>query len=268
MIAGLSTEPEVRSAALRYSVPNWVAIALMVVGGFVSGQGRVWLWLAALGILLVGTVRAGSSEWLIRPGHFAERHGLLVIVALGEVIVAVGLPVVDNLTEGAGLSAQTVVALMAAGVFAVLLWWGYFDRPNPALEHRHSQVGGGVASGRFARDVYTYLHVPLIGGIILSAAALEEITLHPGDTLSGPFRWMLLAGLAGYLLAVVGAVARGFGRLALERLVATVALAAVLAAGGSVDGVVLLVAVDGVLLAMLVVEHFRVEVRHRTGEPG
>jgi len=182
------------------------------------------------------------------------------------VIVAVGLPVVDNLTGGAGLPAQTMVALVAAGVFAVLLWWGYFDRPNPALEHRHSSIVGGVASGRFARDVYTYLHVPLIGGIILSAAALEEITLHPGDTLSGPFRWMLGTGLAGYLLAVVGAIARGFGRLALERLVATVALAALIAAGGSLDGVVLLVAVDGVLLAMLAVEHFRVEVTHRADE--
>ena len=130
-------------------------------------------------VVTYGTIRAGSSEWLVRPGHFAERHGLIVIVALGEVIVALGIPVVAALEESAALPLETIAALVAAGTFAGLLWWAYFDRPLPALEHRHEATEDVIQRGRFARDVYTYAHLPIVAGIILCAAALEEITLHP-----------------------------------------------------------------------------------------
>jgi low temperature requirement protein LtrA len=263
VFAGLRHDPDIRAAIVRYSIPNSIAIALMITGAFFDGDVRVWLWIAAVLTFMVGTLLAGSSEWLIRPGHFAERHGLLTIVALGEIIVATGLPVVDSLEEGAGLPTRTIIALTAAGVFAVLLWWGYFDRPHPALEQRHHQIEDGLESGSFARHVYTYIHFPLIAGIILSAAALEEITLHPNEPLASPFRWMLLAGLTSYLLAIVAAIVRAFGRIAIERLVATVLLAVLIVASTSTDGVVLLIAIDVVLFLTLVTEHHRVEVQHR-----
>ncbi|MCH7789934.1 MAG: low temperature requirement protein A, partial [Acidobacteria bacterium] len=273
MFAGLRDNPEIRAAIVRYSIPNSIAIALMITGAFFDGDIRIWLWIAAVSTFVVGTLLAGSSEWLIRPGHFAERHGLLTIVALGEIVVATGLPVVDSLEEGAGLPTRTIIALIAAGLFAVLLWWGYFDRPHPALEQRHHQIEDGFESGSFARHVYTYIHFPLIAGIILTAAALEEITLHPNEPLASPFRWMLLAGLTSYLVAIAAAIVRAFGRIAIERLIATVLLAVLIVATAGTDGIVLLIAIDIVLLLTLAIEHQRVEVQHRlvvtiSNEPG
>ncbi len=263
MIWGLAGFPDARASIIRYSVPNWIAIALMVVGGFLDRTPRIVLWIAAIVVIVIGTVRAGSSEWVVRPGHFAERHGLILIVALGEVIVALGIPVVDALDESGSLPARTIVALVAAGTFAGLLWWSFFDRPIRAFEHRHEQAETPMARGRFARDVYTYAFLPIVAGVILSAAALEEITLHPDDELPAAFRWMLAAGLALNQLGIVAAVARAFGRVAFERFAAVVVLTTALALGGSLSGLSLLVLVDVVLLAMLVVEHLRVEQRFR-----
>lgn len=263
MIAGLSDHPGVRASIVRYSIPNWVSIALMIVGSFLDRTPRIVVWVLAVLVVVLATVRAGGDEWLVRPGHFAERHGLILIVALGEVIVALGLPVVDSLEEGAGLPGRTIVVLVAAGVFAGLLWWGWFDRPSRSLEHRHEELQGGAARGMFARDVYTYAHYPMIAGVILAAAGLEEITLHPSDPVPTAYRWMLFAGLAGYLGSVVIGIARAFRVVALERVGAIAVLAAVVALASDLDGVVLLVIADAVLLAMLVVEHLRVEVRYR-----
>jgi low temperature requirement protein LtrA len=266
MILGLPPgSPEQRSI-IDYSIPNWIAIVIAVVGSFLDRDLRIVLWAVALAIVIAGTVRAGRSEWLIRPKHFAERHGLILIIALGEVIVALGIPVVEVLTddENGGLPSETVASLVLAGIFACLLWWGYFDRPLPALEHRHGQHDDSRDRGRFARDVYTYLHCPLVAGVVMSAAALEEITLHPDEPLHAPFRWLLVGGVAMYLLGVAGAVYRAFGKVAIERVVsAAVVLVAVLALADA-DGIVLLIAVDLVILVMLAVEQYRVEVQHRS----
>jgi low temperature requirement protein LtrA len=260
MIVGLGDEPGVRASVVRYSIPNWIAIASMIGGSFLDREPRIALWLAAVAIILVGTIRAGSDEWIVRPGHFAERHALIVIVALGEVIVALGAPIATRFEEGTNLDGNTVVALAGAGLFAGLVWWSFFDRPSKALEHRHEQLDDGHARGRFARDVYTYLHFPLVAGIILATAGLEEVTLHPTDRLPTHFRWMLVVGLALFLVSVVGAVYRAFRRLAVERLIAAAVLVVVAGlALAEADGLVVLFVVDALLLAMLVVEHRRVE---------
>lgn len=259
MIVGLGDQVVVRAAIIRYSIPNWIAMVFIVGGSFFDREVRIGAWVVALAVLLAGTIRAGADEWLIRPGHFAERHGLILIVALGEVIVALGSPINAQLEEGGGLAAETMLALLAAGTFAALLWWAYFDRPSPALEHRHEQLEGGHARGRFARDVFTYAHFPLTAGVVLATAGLEEITLHPTDPLPTAFRWMFAAGLMLFLLAVVVAVGRAFRVVAYERLVACGALVLLGFGGGDIDAVVLLVVVDIVLFGVLVAEHRRIE---------
>ncbi len=260
MIFGLDRDHPVRPAIVRYSIPNFVAIALMMVGGILERDPRIAVWMLALLVVLAGTLRAGRNAWLVRPGHFAERHGLIVIVALGEVIVALGMPVVDALGENESLPIETVAALVAAGAFAGLLWWAFFDRPLPALEHRHEGLDA-IDRGVFARNVYTYAHVPIVAGIILCAAALEEITLHPKDELAEPFRWMLVGGLALNLGGVVVAIALAFGVVAKERVLAACVLSVVVTMSGSMQGLVLLVFVDAVLLLTLIAEHVRVEHR-------
>jgi low temperature requirement protein LtrA len=259
MMLAFERGSDLHQSITTYSIPNFVAVALLVVGGFVDRTPRIVVWIIALLIIIGGTVQAGSRDWLVRPGHFAERHGLIVIVALGEVIVALGAPVVDSLEQHGDLPTQTLIALIAAGAFAGLMWWAFFDRPLRAFEHRHEQHESMNERGRFARDVYTYSHLPIVAGVILCAAALEEITLHPKDALIEAFRWMLIAGLALYFFGVIIAVRRAYRVVARERLAATVVLSGVVLLGGEMSGLTLLVIVDLVLLATLLFEHQRVE---------
>lgn len=258
MILGLERDNPVSDSIRTYAVPNWVAMAIILVAAFLPDPFRTAGWvLGILVVLVFGMLRAGRQEWLVRAGHFAERHGLIVIIALGEVIVATGLgvaQVVDGGEDGAATlpGAATLLALVAAGVFAGLLWWSYFDRPLPAWEHGADRLGGR-ARGRFARDVWSLWHAPIVLGIVLAAAGLEEVTLHPEEPLPVAFRVMLAVGMVGFLGGIVGAVWRAFRVVGWERLL-VLAIVVVVVLALPVPGAWLVVLADVVLLAGLVVE--------------
>ena len=145
---GTTDEIDYRSAALNWIAPNVVAILVLVVGSFYDGTARLAFWLGTVAIVLFAMVKAADGDWLVRPGHFAERHGLIIIIALGEVIVAIGIPVVAALEKNGSLSLATISALLASGAFAGVLWWAYFDRPGPAssLPPPSSTVGEPAGS--------------------------------------------------------------------------------------------------------------------------
>ncbi len=258
LVLGLDSATEAYRSALRYSAPNTVAMAIIVAGGFIDGDGRRIAWIGGILVFIFATIQAGGGEWIIRAGHFAERHGLIIIVALGEVIVALGNAVAIPLADDGGISAESVVALVAAGAFAGLLWWAYFDRVQPAFEHRADETPA-ADRGRFARDVYSYAHAPIVAGIILSAVAMEEMALHPSDPLPAAFRAMGAAGILFYFGGVGIGVYRAFGVVAHERLVAVALIGVLMLAGSDLDGVVLLIIIDAIVLATLILEHIRIE---------
>ena len=258
MIVGLPNDSQVYGSAIRYAAPTLVAMAVIVLGGFLDGDARVGAWIVGVVIVIYSTIRAGGSEWIIRSGHFAERHALILIVALGEVIVAIGNSVVIPLDDDGGFPAQAVVALVAAGVFAGLLWWAYFDRVQPAFEHRTEETPP-AERGKFARDIYTYAHAPIVAGVILSAVAMEEMTLHPTDPLPAAFRAMGAAGILLYFGGVGIGVYRSFATIARERFVAVGVIIVLMGVGDDIDGVVLIVGIDLILLATLIFEHRRIE---------
>ncbi|MDW3220298.1 MAG: low temperature requirement protein A [Acidimicrobiales bacterium] len=246
-------------SAIVYGIPNAAAIGLFLLGSAFDDQPvRVTLWLAGIAIIAGGTFVAGKGDWIIRPGHFAERHGLIIIIALGEVIVAIAVPVLDALDVDEGLPKETIASLAFAGLFAALLWWGYFDRPQKVFESRFEQVTGS-ARAQYARDVYTYIHALIVSGVIFSAAALEEITLHPDDTLDYGVRMMLLLGLGLFFGGVELATLRAYHVVPPERAGAIAVLAAVLFLGENVDGIWLLAAIDLVIFITLVLEGRRLE---------
>lgn len=247
-----------RRSAFSYASYNALSVVVLVGGSFLQGDARILAWVAGLLIVTVGTVLAGRGTWIIRMGHFSERHGLIIIVALGEIIVAIATPVVERLEEGQGLAAGSLMALLASGTFATLLWWAYFDRSSPAFEH-HGKGMPGDEIGRYVRDVYTYWHAPVVAGVILAAAALEEISLHPDEAVPTAFRLMLAAGLAMFMLGITGGVRRAFSITIIERPLATGAVAALCLLLATTPGLTLLLVIDAVLLATLVAEHFRVE---------
>ncbi len=260
MVLGLERGSDVYRSAIRYAAPNLLAMSLIVVGGFLDGDARVVAWIAGVVVFVVATIRAGGGDWIIRAGHFAERHGLIIIVALGEVIVALGNAVVIPLENDGGLAADAVIALIASGVLAGLLWWAYFDRVGPAFEHR-AETLDARDRGRYARDVYTYAHAPIVAGIILTAVAMEEMALYPSDPLPAAFRAMGAAGLALYFTGVGVGVYRSFGVVAHERVAAVVTIALLMWFGADLAGVAVLIGVVLILAVTLVVEHLRIEGR-------
>lgn len=245
-------------SVIRYGIPNLVAMTFLLIGSFLDEGPRKIMWILFVVAILVSMVRARQGDWVVRPGHFAERHGLIVIIALGEVVVAIGISVVESLTEGGELPKPTLVGLTAAGVMAGLLWWSYFDRVLPSLEFRAESLEGRPRA-HFTADVYTGLHIFIVGGIIATAAAAEEILLQPTDAVHTEFLVMFAAGLALFFGGIAFAVFRAFRVIAVERLSATVVIAVLAYVGRSWDGVTLLVSVDVVLFLSLVAEHFRVE---------
>ena len=258
MALGVETGSDVYRSIRRFGLLAAAGTVVLVVGAFLDDGARVAAWLISAAIVLGAMVLAGNGAWIVRAGHFAERHGLIVIIALGEVIVAIGLPVVNGLEAGEGVPGRTLVALAASGVFGGLLWWGYFDRPGPALEHRAAQIGDRER-GRYVRDVYTLGHSVIVAGVIVAATALEEIALHPADGIPTAFRAMLAGGLAMTVAGVAFGIWVAFRVVPKERVAVAVVLSVLVLVTGSVDGLWVLVGVDALIGLTLLVEHRRIE---------
>lgn len=258
MLVGIETGTAEHATVIRYFRPNLAAMVVLLIGAFLDGGLRYGAWVVSVLIVVGATVFAAEGEWLLRPGHFAERHGLIVIIALGEVIVALGRAVVEPLDVAGEFSSEVIVALIATGVAAGLLWWSYFDRVQPAVEHRAEELDG-QARGWLFRDAYTYAHAAIVAGIILIAVGLEDAALHPTESMAVEFRSMLFGGLAMFIFGISAAVFRSFGVVPLERVGVVAAIGAFLFLAGDLDAVWLLVVIDAVALLGLAAEHYRIE---------
>jgi low temperature requirement protein LtrA len=245
------------------SAPLWVA------GGVVDGEGLRWaLWLSALGLDLAaplmtywlpGAGRTPMSRWQIEGAHFGERFQLFVIIALGESIVLAAITASD-----AGLSVEVVAALLFAFLSSTALWWLYFgqvagtvlERIRMATEDERGQIG---------RDIYTYLHLPIIAGIVLVAVGDELVIGHPTDDLHEAGALVALGGPALFLAGLMACAARLGDSQSRPRVVAMVLLLVAVPFAGGADGLVV-AALVAVLLAVLVVaEQYAASTKDRPG---
>jgi low temperature requirement protein LtrA len=145
----------------------------------------------------LGAVIGRGQGWRVSPAHFAERHGLFVIIALGESIVAIGVG-----AAGLSLTAGIVTAAVLGIVVIATLWWSYFDVYAVQAERQLSQAGG-AHQARLARDYYSYLHLPMIAGIVLFALGLKKTIEQVGDPLDTVPAVALCGGLSIYFLSHV-----------------------------------------------------------------
>lgn len=202
----------------------------------------------------------GQQEgWDLHLEHFSERHGLIVIIALGETLIVAAAGIAG--TEWTGeLIAMTVVAV--GTTFA--LWWSYFPRAKPALDSA-IEAHGGVARTKVSRDVFSIGHFPMLLGVIAFAVVTEEVLAHPGDALHAESRAALAVGLTLFVAGMSAAMWRARGRPLVGRAI-VIAVAALLI--GVIGDVHPLVAV-GIGLAGLVISQL---VEHWTelgpSEPG
>jgi low temperature requirement protein LtrA len=216
---GARGDRDLLAAILRMAPSALAGATLIVAAGFVHGWLRPILWLAALAVGLFGPLLAGLSGWRVQPAHFVERHGLIVIIAIGESLIAIGLG-----AKGTGLGTGVIVAAVLGLVVVTSFWLAYFDffqiRGQQMLADRT-----GAQRAALARDVYTYLHLPMVAGIVLFAFAMKKTLVHVGDELDTIPALGLCGGPALYLFAYVALrlrVSRTFGR---GRLLAAVACA-------------------------------------------
>ena len=214
---GARNDRDLLAAILRSAPAALAGSTLIVAAGFVDGWLRPMLWLAALAVGLFGPLLGGTSGWRLQPAHFVERHGLIMIIAIGESFVAIGLG-----ARSTELTAGVIVASVLALVVATSFWLAYFDfftiRGQQLLADR-----SGTERTALARDVYTYLHLPMVAGIVLFAFAMKTTLAHVGDELDTISAVALCWGPALYLFAYVTLrfrVARTLGR---GRLVAATA---------------------------------------------
>jgi low temperature requirement protein LtrA len=181
----------------RFAPTASIGPLLVLAAGFVEGGSRLALWVIAILVLYSGPLFDRGRGWRISPAHFSERYGLVVIIALGESIVAVGVAAAGE-APTAEIIAAAVLGLAVIGA----LWWAYFD-VFALLAARQLSDTSGVTRARLARDYYSWMHMPMIAGIVLFALGLETTTHEGREPLAAIPAVALCGGLSLYYLTHV-----------------------------------------------------------------
>lgn len=192
-------DPDRRSALVRFAPTSIVGPLLLVLAGFLSGEAAIAVWVVALAIDYLGPVVIGMGRgWLIAPEHFAERFGLIIIIALGESLIAIAA----GFTAGFELGAGVILAAVLGIISISGLWWLYFD-VAAIFAQRRLMAASGIERARLARDSYGYLHLPMVAGIVLFAFGIETTFHHVDEPLGIVPASALCGGVALYLLGHV-----------------------------------------------------------------
>ncbi len=217
------SDPDVFGAVVRLAPGMVAAATLILVAGFLpAGPWRAVLWALALLVDFGTPVISGTAGWKVDAGHFAERHGLIIIIALGESLVALGLGAI-----GEQLDPSLILGILLGVVVISAMWWLYFDVVAPAAERMLASLSGR-AQAAMARDSYSYLHFFMVWAIVLVALGLKKSLDDLGEPLKALAAVALLGGLALYLLAHIAFRLRNMGTLNVQRLVVAVLLLALI----------------------------------------
>jgi low temperature requirement protein LtrA len=212
--------PPLRIVVVRLAQTILPAAGVLVVAGLLPEPGRGVCWVAALAIDYGGLILRGTENWQVEPAHFAERHALIVIIALGESIVALGVG-----ASGLGIHRGVVTGTLLGIAVAAALWWAYFDVVATVAERKLREATQRDRA-LIARDSYTYLHLPMVAGIVVFAFGVKTTIMHVGSHLQGPAAAALCGGVALYLIALSTLKRRNIGSFNYPRLVAAAALVA------------------------------------------
>jgi len=251
-------DADLRHSVLGLSVSTAIGVGLLLAAAFTSGALQLALWGLALVLDTGGPYLFGADGWKLVPGHFAERHGAIVIIALGESIVAIGIGA--RPTIGAGV----VVAAVLGVVIGAALWWAYFDVTAIIAARRLASAAAGRERNEIARDSYSYLHFPMVAGIALIAVGIRRTLLHVDSSLALVPAVALLGGAATYLLAHVAFRLRNLHTLSARRLVCALVLFALVPLGVTLPALATLGLLAAVLVALIAYEALRyADVRER-----
>ena len=239
-----AADPSQHAAVRTFAFMSVGGLAAVMAGAIVGGDTLYWLWgLAILLDIIAAMVAGGAEGWNLQPDHFGERHGLFVIIALGESLIVAG---------GGLASVEIDLNVIAVGALTVAmicaLWWSYFGSAKLQLDRALASVSGAHLAS-MGRDVYSLLHYPMILGVIGVAVAIEEIVLHPAEPLDLANRLTLALGVALFTGGMSMSLWRATGNLPGMRLaLAGLTAMAVVVVGGVLPVLSLTIAFGGVAI--------------------
>lgn len=238
-------DPELRRSVVGLAVSTAIGVGLLVAASQTNHLLQGSLWALAILLDMGGPLVFGVEGWKLKPEHFAERHGLIMIIALGESIVAIGIG------AEAGVGAGEVVAAVAGIAVACALWWLYFDVVALVAARRLMKASVGREQNAIARDSYSIIHLPMVAGIVLLALGLKKTLEHVGDPLELEVATAMLGGIAIYLLAHAAFRYRNIGRVSRMRISAAGVLLALIPIATEISAT-LTVAAELVVLVILI----------------
>jgi low temperature requirement protein LtrA len=248
MLAGAEDE-DLRRSVIGLAVSTAVGVGILVLASFFDGLAQGALWALAILLDMAGPYFFGSEGWKLVPGHFAERHGLILIIALGESIVAIGVGASGALDLGIGTAAVLGVFLAAA------LWWIYFDVVALISARRLGEAEVGRVQNDLARDSYSYIHLLMVAGIVLMAFGMKVTIGHHSEHLHDVPAFALLGGLATYLLGLVAFRYRHVHSINRERLGLAIVLLILIPVATAVPALISLAVAVVLIWAMIGYEH-------------
>jgi low temperature requirement protein LtrA len=251
LYAAASHDVDVRGAVRRLARTSFLGSGLILAAAALDGRAQLALWVVALAVDFAGAALSGTAGWSVSPGHFAERHGLIVLIALGESIVALGV-------GAAGLKVDlSLVAVAIVGLtLAASLWWAYFDI-DAIVAERKLRAAQGSAQVAMARDAYSYLHFPVVAGIVLVALGIKKTIGHLGDPLDDMPAVALCAGVAVFLLAHVAFRYRNTRTIHRVRLAVAVVCLGVIPVATHAPALAALATLTGLMVAVIAFERIR-----------
>jgi len=260
-------DPMLRRSVIGLGGGTAVGVGLLIAAAAADGWVQGGLWALAIVLDFAEPFFFGAEGWRLAPGHFAERHGLIVLIALGESIVAIGVG------AEVGVDAGVVVAAVAGMAIAAALWWLYFDVVALVAVRRLAQTPPGREQNELARDSYSYLHLPMVAGIVLVALGLKKTIADVGEPLKLVPAAALLGGTSLYLLSHVAFRLRNVHSLNRRRLVVAIVLVALIPLAVELPSLVTAVLLAVVLWALIAYEAIRYaadrdRVRHQLAHEG
>ena len=243
-----SENPALRAAVRNFALLSIGGLVMALIGAAVGGSLQYVLWGIAILLDIIAAMIGGQSEdWNLHPEHFSERHGLFVIIALGETLIVAAA----GLTGAAWTGDLIAVAVLAVAVTCGL-WWSYFARAKPIMDHA-MEVLHGSAQSMLARDAYSLMHFPMLCGIIAYAVAIEEMVAHPAEPLHLDGQLALAAGVLLFVGGLALALWRGTQRLFLPRILLTLlTVIAVVAVSGVAPALSLGIVLVGLVIMALI----------------
>ena len=190
-------DPALRRSTSGLGISTALGVGLLIGASFLDGPVQGAVWVLALAIDMGGPYLFGAAGWKLMPEHFAERHGLILIIALGESIVAIGAGVTGTVTVG------VVAAAVLGVVLAAMMWWAYFDVVALVATRRLASITDRKERNETARDSYSFLHYPMVAGIVLVALGLKKTIGDVEEPLKIETATALIGGFCAYLLAHV-----------------------------------------------------------------